>query len=175
MDTTLLTRGRMAAMHSASRPLDPVEFQRLDHLVGATYEQFKERVAEGRGMSLDEVEEVARGRVWSGLRAVDNGLVDELGGIEEALAAARRLARIRRHEPVQLVSYGGGGGLLGNLVGEQVEDAATVTLGREVLRAVASGWLEGVDVPPAVSQAAVQARLADEPVLAILPWRVDVY
>ena len=44
-------------------------------------------MAEGRDMTEEEVEEVARGRVWSGTRALEVGLVDELGGLEEALAA----------------------------------------------------------------------------------------
>ena len=66
------------------------------------YDTFKQRVAEGRGLSLDEVEQIAQGRVWMGPAALDNGLIDGLGGMDEALAAAARLAEI---EEYNLISY----------------------------------------------------------------------
>lgn len=61
------------------------------------YETFKQRVAEGRGMSVEAVEEIAQGRVWTGKQALANGLVDGLGGMDEALAAAARLAKIEEY------------------------------------------------------------------------------
>lgn len=66
------------------------------------YATFKQRVAEGRGMPLEEVEAVAQGRVWSGQQALEKGLIDGLGGMDEALAAAARLAEI---EEYNLISY----------------------------------------------------------------------
>ena len=66
------------------------------------YDTFKQRVADGRGMSLEEVEAVAQGRVWTGEQALENGLVDGLGGMDQALAAAARLAEI---EEYNLISY----------------------------------------------------------------------
>ncbi len=66
------------------------------------YATFKQRVAEGRGLSLDEVEAIAQGRVWTGKQALENGLIDGLGGMDEALAAAARLAEI---EEYNLISY----------------------------------------------------------------------
>merc|ERR1712232_352004 len=52
------------------------------------YDYFKEIVASARNMSLEEVEAVAQGRVWTGEQAKENGLVDELGGIDRALSYA---------------------------------------------------------------------------------------
>ena len=66
------------------------------------YATFKQRVADGRGLSLDEVEAIAQGRVWTGKQALENGLVDGLGGMDQALAAAARLAEI---EEYNLISY----------------------------------------------------------------------
>ena len=66
------------------------------------YDTFKQRVASGRGMTLEEVEEVAQGRVWTGKQALENGLLDGLGGMEEALAAAARLAEL---DDYNLISY----------------------------------------------------------------------
>lgn len=66
------------------------------------YATFKQRVAEARGLSLDEVEAIAQGRVWTGKQALENGLIDGLGGMDQALAAAARLAEI---EEYNLISY----------------------------------------------------------------------
>ena len=66
------------------------------------YDTFKQRVADGRGLSLEAVEDIAQGRVWTGKQALENGLVDGLGGMDQALAAAARLAEI---EEYNLISY----------------------------------------------------------------------
>jgi len=58
------------------------------------YEQFLGRVAAGRDMTRDEVHEIAQGRVWTGEKAKELGLVDELGGLEEAIAEAKALANL---------------------------------------------------------------------------------
>ena len=52
------------------------------------YQKFLSRVADGRGMSVEEVHEVAQGRVWTGASALKNGLVDELGGLDRAIEIA---------------------------------------------------------------------------------------
>ena len=66
------------------------------------YTTFKQRVANGRGLNLEEVEAIAQGRVWTGKQAFENGLVDGLGGMDQALAAAAKLAQI---EEYNLISY----------------------------------------------------------------------
>lgn len=66
------------------------------------YDTFKQRVAAGRNLSLEEVEAIAQGRVWTGKQALENGLVDGLGGMDQALEAAARLAEI---EEYNLSSY----------------------------------------------------------------------
>jgi protease-4 len=66
------------------------------------YATFKQRVADGRGLSLEAVEAIAQGRVWTGKQALENGLIDGLGGMDKALAAAAKLAEI---EEYNLVSY----------------------------------------------------------------------
>lgn len=83
-------RGARAGLLSASRGLTPGERSALRADLRAVYELFLERVAEGRRMTREAVHGVARGRVWSGRRALAEGLVDGLGGPLEALAEARR-------------------------------------------------------------------------------------
>jgi len=73
-------------------PLDEVQMEAINEGVTDIYEDFVQLVAQGRGMSEASVDEIARGRVWSGKDALEIGLVDELGGLNEAIAAAEELA-----------------------------------------------------------------------------------
>lgn len=86
------------------------------------YETFKDRVAAGREMPLDKVEAIAQGRVWSGNQAVENGLVDQLGDLNKAIAAAAARAeideyRIRSYPKIEpeLEDFLGFGGPFGAL------------------------------------------------------------
>jgi len=90
----VLQRGAMADLYSEFRPFSEKERGQVRETLGATYDCFKQVVAEGRGMSEEEVEEIARGRVWTGTQAVEIGLVDELGGFKTALDAAKQLAKL---------------------------------------------------------------------------------
>lgn len=76
------------------RPLNPIAERVIQSSVEHGYEQFLEVVAQGRGMDKDSVEKIAGGRVWSGADAYRNGLVDKLGGLEQAVAAAAELAEL---------------------------------------------------------------------------------
>lgn len=70
-----------------------------------TYEDFTQRVADGRDLPLERVLEIARGRVWTGAQALDLGLVDEIGGFRNAVDAARELAGIAPESDVRLVRF----------------------------------------------------------------------
>jgi protease-4 len=97
--------GRYAGMYSTLRPFTPEERQKmLDHMQ-ATYEAFVEKAAAGRKMTPEQVDAVGQGRVWTGKQARDLGLVDELGGLSKALAAAKTRAGIDENAEVELVVY----------------------------------------------------------------------
>ena len=86
-------RGANAAMFSPFVDFSPVARAQLDAFLDQTYRGFKERVASGRHMSADQVEAVAKGRVWTGEEARERGLVDALGGYDAALAACQGSSR----------------------------------------------------------------------------------
>ena len=65
------------------------------------YTIFKKRVIDGRGLSPEAVENIAQGRVWSGKQAVKNGLVDYLGGLDDALAAAAKAADLEDYNKME--------------------------------------------------------------------------
>tara|TARA_B100001173_G_scaffold250926_1_gene221802 strand:- start:2076 stop:3584 length:1509 start_codon:yes stop_codon:yes gene_type:complete len=69
------------------------------------YHTFKSRVAEGRTLSMEKVEQIAQGRVWSGKDALHIGLVDSLGGLQEAIAAASDLAGLKAYNLVDYPKY----------------------------------------------------------------------
>ncbi len=87
-------RGAHAGATSYYRPFTPDERAVLANSVRHWYRMFLRRVARGRGMSVQEVDALGRGRLWMGDQAIDNGLIDHLGGFGPALAAARRAAGV---------------------------------------------------------------------------------
>ncbi|NCG20697.1 MAG: signal peptide peptidase SppA, partial [Rhodobacterales bacterium] len=115
IETTELTRGRNSTLYSTHQPWDDVQRDKIEDLVSESYQQFKTVVSDGRGLTMDEVEEVARGRVWTGQRAIENGLVDQIGGLQEAIAAARIEAGIPEGKKVGVISYSPQGKLLESL------------------------------------------------------------
>lgn len=88
------SRGAHAGADSLFRPFTDDERAGLAEMLRVWYRQFLERVAEGRNLSLERVDELARGRVYSGDEAQALGLVDSLGGFQAALARARQLAKL---------------------------------------------------------------------------------
>ncbi len=77
----------------------------LDGMLDRIYNDFLERVADSRDMTTDEVHAIAEGRVFTGVQALERGLVDHLGSFDTALAAARELAGISPEARVTLVDY----------------------------------------------------------------------
>lgn len=73
---------------SLAEPLTPFQYAKLQENVVKTYEQFTQRVAEGRGLRQSYVDSIGQGRVWAGADAVELGLVDQLGDLEDAIAFA---------------------------------------------------------------------------------------
>jgi len=101
----VLARGRHADMFALSQPLDDVSRERLDEQVRDVYELFVNRVAGGRGMSAERVDEVGRGRVWTGEQALENGLVDALGGMTAAVGLAKDRLGLDPTADVELIPF----------------------------------------------------------------------
>ncbi|MEM9191055.1 MAG: signal peptide peptidase SppA [Myxococcota bacterium] len=95
-------RGRHSGMESIYRPFSSEERALLADKIRIWYRLFLSRIAEGRGMSVVEIDEHARGRVWSGDSAHGLGLVDHLGGFGAALQRARQLGDLPPDAPISL-------------------------------------------------------------------------
>jgi protease IV len=103
--TETLERGRYAQLLDPTRTWTEEERQQVQRLLETLYATFTRRVAEGRGLSVEEVDRIGRGRVWTGAQAVTRGLVDQLGGLETALRIAKEEAGIKAEKNVRLVFY----------------------------------------------------------------------
>ncbi|HYQ16725.1 MAG TPA: signal peptide peptidase SppA, partial [Polyangiaceae bacterium] len=89
-----------ADAESIFRPFSTEEKVELKRKVWQFYDVFLQRVAEGRKLTKEQVDAVGQGRVWTGEQALQHKLVDELGGLRQALAAARELAGLSDHAPI---------------------------------------------------------------------------
>jgi protease-4 len=93
--------GRYADLFTIARPRSEAELAVLQRGTDAVYDAFLQRVADARGLALDSVRAIAEGRVWSGVRAQQLGLVDSLGSLPHAIRSAASLAKITGDYDVQ--------------------------------------------------------------------------
>jgi protease-4 len=98
-------QGRYADLFSPVRPFTPEEKKKVAGLMQATYDAFVEKAAAGRNTTPERIDAIAQGRVWTGKQAKEIGLVDELGGLDRALALAKDHAKIPADTEVELVVF----------------------------------------------------------------------
>ena len=146
-----VSRGKFAMIDSDYESLTPEGRQKLKEGIDSTYEDFLAKVSKARKKPVSEIEPVAQGRVWLGNQAKDKGLVDEMGGIDAAVAKARQLAGIPASSRVSLVLYPGKRSLLDYLLqsgSEDVMDSMAARAGLGPLQAAMKEsrlrvWLRG--------------------------------
>ncbi len=90
-----------ADMGSLTRPMRPAERQIIQEMIGEVYDTFIGHVAEGRNMPESVVDELGRGRVWSGAEARQHGLIDEFGGLRFAIERAASMAELEDYHIVE--------------------------------------------------------------------------
>lgn len=95
------TNKNATAFKSMSRPMNAYEKAMMQQNIEEIYEGFVSKVAAGRGMTWAQVDSIGQGRVWSGTSALQIGLVDTLGGLEDALACAASLAGLENYTVVE--------------------------------------------------------------------------
>jgi protease-4 len=97
--------GRNAGIASPDRPFTDSERQKLRLHMRDFYDGFLQKVASSRKMTVEQVDKLGQGRVWTGAQAQQNGLVDTLGGLDRAIALAKERAGISADTDVEIVSY----------------------------------------------------------------------
>jgi protease IV len=101
----MMKRGRFADIDTEYAPLNDEQRAKLRTEIEVFYKGFVQRVADGRRRKYDDVEPLAQGRVWTGTQAKQNGLVDEIGGLDRAIEMVKQRAKIGASEKIKLVPY----------------------------------------------------------------------
>ncbi len=154
-----VSRGRHAEMLSPYRDFTPEEQRLFEHGMESFYRGFVARVARGRHLREATVDTLAQGRVWTGTAAVRRGLVDRLGGLDAAFAAARARAGIGRDEP---------------LIVERFPRVRRTFLDRMIEDLLDRG--DGADalLPPVLRSLALAREFPAGQPLARLPFRLEI-
>jgi protease-4 len=154
----IIRRGPYSAMDSDYGPYTPAERERVRALMDDFYQDFVAKVAEARMMTVEEVDQIAQGRVWTGEQAKDNGLVDELGGLDTALGILKKNAGISPDAQIELVEFPRRKSLI-EMVVERLEE--------ENVRAALEAWT-GLTMPWKQIE-----QVFPSPVWARMPYAVE--
>lgn len=100
-----VSRGKNAAMWTMHTPYDATSRQALNDEMDRIYNRFTALVAAARGMSDEEIESIAQGRIWTGTQAVENGLIDALGGIQDVVDYTKEHLGIADTHKVQVQTF----------------------------------------------------------------------
>lgn len=100
--TDVVRTNKNSDLLSVTRPLTPFERQMLQENVEETYDIFVSHVAEGRNLTTTEVDTIGQGRVWSGENAMEIGLIDAFGGLEDAIVMAAEMEGLETYRTVSL-------------------------------------------------------------------------
>jgi protease IV len=120
--TASMGRGEFADFGRMDRPMTEIELKKQHDSLQSLYDLFRSRVSAGRKLTLDRVNEIGRGRVWTGTQAKEIGLVDKLGGFEEAADEVKRLLKLPADAELTLV-YGHERVTLWKLITGRVEES----------------------------------------------------
>jgi protease-4 len=100
-----VSRGKLANIDDLTEPLSDAGVQKLHESIMETYRTFVSRVATARRKTYDQIDPLAQGRVWMGTQAKSSGLVDELGGLNRAIAIVRQKANLSPSGQTNLVVF----------------------------------------------------------------------
>jgi protease-4 len=118
-----LKRGENADLEAVTKRWTPREREVIERQVAAFYDLFLKRVAEGRRLERSAVEKLAEGQVWTGAQALERGLVDRLGSLDDALRLARERAGLAEDDGVEVQAFEPDRSFLGDLAGGFAADA----------------------------------------------------
>lgn len=159
INAAILTRGKFADIDSDYVPLSDAAKQKLHESIQLTYQSFVSKVATARHKTYDQIDPIAQGHVWMGAQARQNGLVDDLGGLDDAVTLIRQQAKLPSSGSTDLVMYPGRRSLLEILMSSSPDDVAA-GLADSRIRKV----LRGLPTP----------TLLRGGVLRILPYQISV-
>jgi protease-4 len=151
--------GAAAATDSVNSDYSPEAWAKLEKRLDEIYADFTGKVADGRKLAPDKVEEAAKGQIWTGADAKARGLVDELGGLAMAIKIGKQEAKLAQETRVTLVTYPPASERWESLIGEFMSSGAAAPMLRE-----------SVALPPGAAELARELRPLIEQPDAVLLW-----
>ncbi|MEO7843534.1 MAG: signal peptide peptidase SppA [Candidatus Eisenbacteria bacterium] len=177
MNVEVHSRGENAQFQSSLRDFTPAERERYRSEMFEEYQTFVGIVAQNRGTSAERIDEVARGRVWTGRMAKERGLVDIEGGLETSIDVAKKMAGLAADQGVRVEIFPRiKRTFVQEFVNKVVEDE---DLGAAVRSRARSGalsaapWLAGL-LKPELELMGALLRLRGGGKLAVLPFRIEI-
>jgi protease-4 len=162
---------RRASYFSMFESWDDPTKERIQHQMEHVYKLFLQRVAQGRGLTVEQVHEVAQGRIWTGVQGKERRLVDQLGGLSDAIAYAKQQSGLAPNSTVTI--EGGGNPILELLgLGDGASEQEIRAASARYLAAQPS-WYPLLNGGERRLMQSVWPLLTGESVLAITPFIVD--
>jgi protease-4 len=156
--TEVISRGKNSGTMSMMDSFTPGERDAWKRLMTDTYRQFTSKAAEGRKMEVARLEDLAQGRVFTGRMAVENGLVDKLGTLDDAIAEAKTLAGVKADEKIEIEILPEPKGFLEQLLGVSMAEGDVRTIAPQIADALRT--------------TRVLTRLFSQPAVTIMPYRI---
>jgi protease-4 len=160
LNTEVISRGANSEAMSSNQPFTPGERKVWMELLEDTYHQFVSKAAEGRKMSYDHLQELAQGRVYAGVTAKKLGLIDEIGTLQDAIAAAKTAAGLKADADVELLTLPEPKTIFEQLFGDQSASTDSDSLLAEGIRLL--------------QQSKMLRQMLSQPVLMWMPYEVQV-
>lgn len=164
-------RGKNAGLFRETEKFTPEEREKFFGLIKSTYyDEFVPKVAKGRGRDPEYIDSIGQGRVWTGAQAKENGLVDEIGGLDKAIEIAKQLAGIPADKGVKRVILPYPRSFFESLFGGGNDDEAAVKLQQQ--RAVFAALPE--DVRRTLQYASLLDRMKRGEAMAMMPFDLRI-
>jgi protease-4 len=164
--TETIERGKNSGLFSSSGPFTDSQRAVMTEFMEDIYRQFTTKAAEGRKMPVEKLRELAGGRVYTGIQAKENGLVDELGTLHDAIAQAKKLAGVEEDESVRIEVLPEPTNMFEALFGD-VDQEEEVRLGRG-LESLAPEMVE------LARKAYALRAVFDQPAALVMPFELDI-
>lgn len=171
VNKTSINKGAYSQLFSESSPFNDQERSLIEKMMKNTYDEFVTKAAAGRKTSYEQLHEVAQGRVWTGSRAKEVGLVDELGGMTAAIQELKGLIGVKADDKVALVTYPKEMSIFDYLQ-KSISPSISAQVGAPSLSAL---LLQAEELPRGLRMAlksalSVSTMFQRERVLAVSPW-----
>jgi protease-4 len=166
IETGVISRGKNSGMFSATEGFSASQREVFRQSMEETYEQFTSKAAAGRNMPIEKLKDLAGGKVYTGIAAKQNGLVDELGTLHEAIEAAKKLANVDPDEKVKIETLPEPVDFFKSLFGDnEAEKEVAIKIGVEQL---------SPELAAMAQKARLMQQMFKEPVVLTMPFELTV-